>query len=383
MNSGEIKAHLLESNQSVRIVWRDGVISQLEPASDAPRDVWIAPPLMDLQANGYAGVDFQADDVDLKELLHAVRELGAAACGSFLLTLITDDWSQLLRRLQRLRQIRADSSELQTAIAGWHVEGPFLSAEPGFRGAHYPAVMRDPTPADMDRLREVAATDRLLVTLAPEREGSIETIERAKSLGIRISLGHTNASASRIDEAVRAGAIAFTHLGNGCPVELNRHDNILWRLFERDDLFVGLIPDAIHVSAPLFRLIHRVIPRERIYYVSDAMAAAGSAPGRYRIGRLELEVAADGIVCLPGSSNFAGSALRPIEGVRLASEMLHCSWRDVWPSFSRVPCRIMDMTNELKVGNPATFCAIDAAEGADKFNGVKLFVNGELAQAGS
>src|SRR5437016_8639160 len=115
----------------------------------------------------------------------------------------------------------------------------------------------------------------------------------AVARGMKISLGHTNAPSDILREAIRLGATAFTHLGNGCPRELDRHDNILWRVLETPGLMVSLIPDRIHVSAPLFRLVHRVLDVDSIYYITDAMWAAGAAPGRYRIGKMEVEVGVD------------------------------------------------------------------------------------------
>src|SRR5262249_52232917 len=156
-------------------------------------------------------------------------------------------------------------------------------------------------------LREITGNDPLLLTLSPERAGALEAIALAKSRGIRISLGHTNASAEVLRQAVKAGATLFTHLGNGCPRELDRHDNILWRVFETAGLTVSLIPDRIHVSGPLFRLVHRVLGGDSIFYTTDAMAAAGAPPGRYRIGALEVEVGADQVVRQPGKPLFAGS----------------------------------------------------------------------------
>src|SRR5207245_2867112 len=137
-------------------------------------------------------------------------------------------------------------------------------------------------------------------------------------------------------------------------------DNILWRIFETPGLTVSVIPDGIHVSSALFRLIHRTLGADSIYYTTDAMAAAGAPPGKYRIGRLELEVGPDQIVRLPGSPNFAGSALQPIDVVFRAAEMLRCSWQEVWPRFSMSPARLMGWpAAELQVGQPATFCLLE------------------------
>jgi N-acetylglucosamine-6-phosphate deacetylase len=147
-------------------------------------------------------------------------------------------------------------------------------------------------------------------------------------------------------------------LANGCPRELDRHDNILWRAFDTPGLTVSLIPDKIHVSPALFRLVHRVLPKENIFYTTDAMSAAGAPPGKYKIGQMEMEVGADQSVRQPGKTNFAGSALRPIDGIFRAAEMLNCSWREVWPRFSEQPAKLVGIKNDLTVGSPANFCTL-------------------------
>ena len=347
------------TRQPIRLTCRDGIIIRMDTArSRPPRVVWLAPALFDVQVNGYGGVDFQRDNLSAEELLSAARQLRAAGCARFLVTLITDHWPRLIARLRHLRSVRAQSAELQAAIAGWHVEGPFLSTEPGFHGAHNPALMCDPTPGHILELRSICGQDPLLLTLSPERPGALKAIGLAVSRGIKISLGHTNASAEVLRSAVKAGATGFTHLGNGCPRELDRHDNILWRAFETPGLMVSLIPDGTHVSPPLFRLIHRVLGSDSIYYTSDAMSAAGRPPGRYKLGNLELEVGPDQIVRQPGKPLFAGSALRPIEGIFRAAQMLGCPWQDVWDRFSQAPAVLMGLRNELAVGQPADFCVL-------------------------
>jgi N-acetylglucosamine-6-phosphate deacetylase len=260
--------------------------------------------------------------------------------------------------VRRTKAIRDAHPELRAALAGWHIEGPFLSPEVGFKGAHNPAVMRDATDADLRELRAATGTDPVLLTLAPERHGAIEAIRLAVSLGIVVSLGHTNASAETIRAAVAAGARGFTHLGNGIPQQLDRHDNILWRVFDTPGLTPSLIPDTHHVSPLLFRHVHRALPAERIYYTTDAMSAAGAPPGRYTIGAIELEVGADQIVRQPGKPNFAGSALKPIDGITRAAQMLGKSWREVWPHFSTCPAELMGLRNEIAVGQPADFCVV-------------------------
>ncbi|MEO6034846.1 MAG: N-acetylglucosamine-6-phosphate deacetylase [Verrucomicrobiota bacterium] len=375
MSEGEISAKHFSTGKPVRVRWKNGTITHVEKIPVAPENLSIAPALFDLQVNGYGGIDFQQDDLNETDLLSATRQLRRDCCAQYFLTLITDDWRKLTARLGHLKTVRAKNVELQNAIAGWHIEGPFLSDQPGFHGAHNPAFMLDPKPKHIRELREITGDDPLFMTVSPERAGAIEAIALAKSLGITISLGHTNASAEKLREAAMAGAKGFTHLGNGCPRELDRHDNILWRVFETPTLTVSLIPDKIHVSPALFRLVHRVLGGN-IYYTTDAMSAAGAPPGKYKLASMELEVGADQIVRQPGKTNFAGSALKPIDGIFRAAEMLNRPWWEVWPRFSTAPAQLVGLNHGLEVGNPANLCVL-------KFAGTallerKTFSSGEI-----
>jgi N-acetylglucosamine-6-phosphate deacetylase len=376
MNSGEVCARHYSSGQPIRLRWDKGLISSIEPAATSTEaDLWIAPALVDLQINGFAGVDFQRDTLSLADLLVAQAGLAAAGCGQFLVTLMTDRWEVMLTRLERLRTLRAAAPELKAAIVGWHIEGPFLSAEPGYCGAHDPDRMLDPTAAHLRQLREMSGRDPVLLTLAPERTGAIDAVTLAVSLGMKVSLGHTNASAEVLGRALTAGATGFTHLGNACPQQLDRHDNILWRVLDLPGLTVSLIADGHHVAPALFRLVHRLLPESAIYYTTDAVAPAGAPPGSYCIGKLQVEVGPDQIVRQPGRSNFAGSGLRPIDGVFRASKMLNRPWQTVWDSLSVRPAQFMGLAHGLAVGQPANLCLIEL-EAQGRLGRVRTFIQG-------
>jgi N-acetylglucosamine-6-phosphate deacetylase len=349
----------------------------LEPlAEEFPTDYWVAPGLVDIQVNGFAGVDFQTGEISLEALLTAARGLRRAGCTRFLPTLVTDEWERMLGKLGRMRELRSHSAELSAAMVGWHLEGPFLSNQPGYCGAHDAEFMRDPKPECVRQLREAAGEDLVLLTLAPERAGAIEAIGLAVSLGMRISLGHTDASAAVIARAIAAGASGFTHLGNGCPQALDRHDNILWRVLETCRLTVSLIPDGMHVSPAFFRLAHRLLPSEAVIYVTDAMAAAGAPPGRYALGPRQLEVGVDQVVRLPGQPYFAGSALRPVDGVWRAASMAEEPWQAAWRRFSQLPAEWLGLPCGLGVGKRADFCLIPVSESKPPGR-LRVFVGGE------
>ena len=361
MTSSRLAGRHYQTGKPIALGWRkDGRFQPVSRASASecgPR--WLAPPLLDLQVNGFAGVDFQSDYLEIEPLLAAVEALHQKGCAHFFPTLITDDWPRILRRLRHLRHLREARPELASAISGWHIEGPFLSEAKGFSGAHDPRLMVDPTPAHLGALRDAAGPGRLLLTLAPERPGALAAIERAKSLGFVVSLGHTNASAAVLAEALVKGARGFTHLGNACPQALDRHDNILWRVLDLPRITVSLIPDAIHVAPPLFRLVHRLFPPGQIYYVTDAMAAAGAPPGRYSLGAASFDVGSDRVVREPGKTNFAGSSLTPLDGIIRSAQMLGCSWQEVWPHFSSIPRRFAGLPPVWGAEREASFCLLE------------------------
>ena len=360
MSRGEIHAWNILDSQPVLAKWDNGHFTEITTTENPPAKAkWIGPPLVDIQVNGYAGVDFQQDDLSETDLLQVVEQLGQACCEKILFTLVTDNWEAMTRRLARAKQFRDANPKLRRAIAGWHIEGPFLSAETGYCGAHPADKMLKPTQERIAELRALAGDDPLLLTMAPEVNGALKGFTTARELGIHVSIGHTNAPTHILRRVTAAGPVGFTHLGNGCPATLDRADNILWRALDTPGLTCGLIPDRWHISPALFRLIHRLVDPDSIYYTTDAMAAAGSPPGKYRLGQLELEVGPEQIVQLPGTANLAGSALTPIEGVRRAADMLDCNWQDVWPKFSQAPARFMGLKEGFTQGTPANFALIE------------------------
>lgn len=368
-------ARRFDTGAPVRLTIAGNALTAIEPAENAPENMWIAPALFDPQINGFAGVDFQRDELFVEDIAKAARGLLEAACGQFFFTLTTEEWPVMLSRLARAKSLREHSKELGSTIAGWHIEGPFLSSAPGFHGAHDPKLMIDPTPDHIRELRATVPDDPLLITIAPERKGALEAIALAVSLKIRVSLGHTDAPADTLAAAVKAGATGFTHLGNGCKQSLDRHDNIILRVVDTPGLCASLIPDAIHMSPAMFRLLTGAlgpVAQSRMCFTTDAMSAAGAPPGRYRLGKMETEVGADKVVRIPGKTYFAGSALRPIDGVFTAAQMLGCSWRETWTRASLAARRYADLTTKPG-GLP--FCVLNIDD--NDFNNGALYANGE------
>ncbi|MEY4924257.1 MAG: hypothetical protein RL598_776 [Verrucomicrobiota bacterium] len=300
--------------------------------------------LFDFQVNGFGGVDFQRDDLTSTEFAHAVAALRKHGTSGIFATLITDEIDALCRRFAALEKLCATVPSAGAAILGYHLEGPWLSPTPGYRGAHPAGPMRAPTFADYERLQAAAHGRLRLITLAPEWPGSAEFIAAVTQQGVHVSLGHTNANEAEIDEAIRAGARFCTHLGNGCPLELPRHDNIVQRLLARDELTACFIPDGIHLPKGVLKNFVRAKPAGRVLFTTDAMAGAGAPPGRYTIGPHLIAVGADGVARQPGEKNFAGSTLTPDVGVRHIADWLNLTPETARNFWSTAPAAAFGIT---------------------------------------
>lgn len=310
---------------------------------NASTDLARRPALFDLQVNGFGGIDFQQAGLNLSQLRQAVDSLRRHGIHRILLTLITDDLDSLCRKLAQIERYREEDPLVAETIPGYHIEGPYLSPVPGFRGAHPSEKMKAPDLAEYRILQEAANGKIRLITLAPEWPGSGEFIREVVGDGVVISLGHTDANEEQIDRAIAAGATMCTHLGNGCPGEMHRHDNIIQRLLARDELIACFIPDGTHVPPPVLRNLFRAKPAGKVILTSDCMAAAGAGSGRYRLGSLEVEVGADGVVRQPGQKNFAGSSLALAQGVANFSRWTGLSLDEAWPLASTVVADLFEI----------------------------------------
>lgn len=278
--------------------------------------------LFDLQVNGFNGVDFQQPDIDHVTLTRAVDGLLAHDTDRILFTLITDRIDSLCSKLANIEKLRAVDPKIARMIVGYHLEGPYMSPLPGFHGAHDPKLMKAPDVAEFDLLQEAANGKIRLITLAPEQPNSAEFIRHITASDVVAAIGHSDASEEQIDEAIKAGLTMCTHLGNGIPVNMHRHDNVMQRQLARDELIGSFIPDGIHIPGPVLKSMVRAKPRDKVIFTTDCMSAAGGGPGRYPIGRFDVDVGEDGVVREPGKPNFAGSSLTMDKGIENICQFL-------------------------------------------------------------
>ena len=262
----------------------------------------------DLQLNGYRGLDFGAEDLNPEQLAGICRAYRADGGGRFLATVITDSLPLLERRIGALANAIERDAAIRDTVAGIHVEGPFIRVERGFVGAHPPEHACEATPAAMERLLEAGRGHVRMVTLAPERDPGFRTISFLAGRGVLVAGGHCDPSLELLRESCVAGLSCFTHLGNGCPHLLPRHDNILHRVLACEDLpFVTLIADGVHLPPFLLGAMLRWLGPDRAIVVSDATAAAGMGAGTFQLGGQTVVVGEDGAAWSADRTHLVGS----------------------------------------------------------------------------
>lgn len=264
----------------------------------------------DLQVNGYAGTDFCSMDLTAEQLNSACLALEADGGDCILATVITDSLEKLRVKLANLVHLREQDPLAKKIIAGIHIEGPFLNPAPGFIGAHPAEAVKLANVDDTKRLLEAAGGLTRIVTLAPEMDPYHQTTRFLAEQNIVVSAGHTNASLDQLHGSIDSGLTMATHLGNGCPTVLPRHDNIIQRILSlREHLWVGFIPDGFHIDFFALRNYLDFVGINRAFMVTDAITAARLGPGVYDLSGAIVEVDEMGIARRPGSPNLSGSTL--------------------------------------------------------------------------
>jgi N-acetylglucosamine-6-phosphate deacetylase len=277
----------------------------------------------DLQVNGYGGVDFNQDTLTGEDLERACARLADDGVAGVLATIITEDLDIMCARLANLARLRAQSPLASRLIAGFHIEGPFLSPEPGYRGAHPADAIRPADTDGMKRLLDAAKDLTRIVTLAPEHDPGLRVTRMLTSQGIVVSAGHCNPSLDQLSAAIDAGLTLFTHLGNGCPMQMHRHDNIIQRALSLSGrLKLCFICDGVHVPFPALGNYIRAAGVDRCIAVTDAIAPASLGPGRYTLSRWDLLIGDDMVARAPDGSHFVGSAITMPQTARNLAQ--HC-----------------------------------------------------------
>jgi N-acetylglucosamine-6-phosphate deacetylase len=296
---------------SIELTFQD-TIQSVTPSAET--GVYLAPAFIDLQVNGFAGVDYNHPRTSHDEIARSLRAQFAAGVARLYPTVITGAPDEMRACLRNLASAREQLPEGQ-AMDGFHVEGPHISPEDGPRGAHPRQWVRPPDLEEFRRWQDAAHGNVRLVTLSPEWPGAPRYIESITAEGVVASVGHTQATGEQIRECISAGATLSTHLGNGAHQLLRRHPNYIWEQLAEDRLMADFIVDGIHLGAAFLKTAIRAKGIERSVLVTDASAPAGAAPGRYSIADQPVDMTEDGRVVLAGTDRLAGSALNMRRGI--------------------------------------------------------------------
>ncbi len=343
------------------VTMRDGTIVGIETGtSDGTRTFTgsLTAAFFDIHVHGACSFDFMA--ATLSEIDSVGRRLATSGVAHYLPTTVTGPLDTTLRALETLASaIEAPRSSDSIAVpVGIHLEGPFVSHLK--RGVHPAACIQQPSVELFERFQQAARGHIRLVTLAPELPHSLEVIEYATARGVRVSMGHSNATMKETQAAIAAGATSSTHLFNAMRPLDHREPGIVGTILDSEDVYAEMICDGVHVHPALIRLWLKMKGEHRGILVTDGMSATGMPDGLYTLGDLSVEVK-DG-VCLSGGT-LAGSVLAMDQAVANAQKFTGTSLRTAVRLAAHNPARMMGMQElvNLCVGGPANFNAYDDA----------------------
>lgn len=381
------------SNQPVEVRFTE-VITAVEPlVGHAPVDNYISPGWIDVQVNGFAGVDYCSPRSSAEEIARSIRALFATGITRFFPTVITGSVEMMAGAIQNLARVKASLPLEGRAMAGFHIEGPHISPVDGPRGAHPVACVRPPDTDEFDRWMDLSDGNVKIVTVAPEWPQITRYIEHAVRAGVVVAIGHTQATAAQLNDAVLAGATMSTHLGNGAHAELPRHPNYIWDQLADDRLTASFITDGIHLPASFLKVALRAKGIERSVMTTDAVMPAGCPPGRYKLGEVEVELHPDHRVTLVGKDKLAGSSMRMDHGVANLMKLAGLSLLEAITMATRNPARagrIAGRQRGLQPGDRADFVLfhLNPASGdvhvdSVYLDGVQVFSAASSARAAS
>lgn len=326
------------------VLVREGRIAGLAPWGEVsadwqrtqlPAGAFLAPGFIDLQVNGGGGIllNDQPTADAMRAIARAHRRYGTTGC---LPTLISDTREQMRTAIAAARSVAG-----RDGIVGLHLEGPFIS--PQRPGVHRPDRIAKPDQRDLEQLCELAGAGRSLVTLAPEcvPGGFIRTLASA---GVRISIGHSEASAAQVAQAVADGATGVTHLFNAMPPLTARAPGIIGATLAEKQLTAGLIADGIHVDPVSIRAAFAAKGGDRIALVTDAMPTIGTEQDRFDLMGRTIKLARGRLTTEEGT--LAGAHLDMASAVRNAVKLAHVPLDEALRAASLTPARFLGLDNE-------------------------------------
>ena len=351
---------LYSDNKPVSVSFKDGIITGIKRMKKLPKgseELIIAPGLFDNQVNGFAGVSFTFGGGELtaegvKKATGAIWKTGVT---TYLPTLTTNSHDLLIKNFAVLGNI-VDDPGLLGSIPGFHLEGPYISPVDGYRGAHPSVHVRKPDWNEFLQFNKAAGNKIIHVTLAPEIDGAMDFIDKCKAAGIVVALGHHNASAKEVTEAIDRGARVATHLGNGCANMINRHINPLWPQLADDRLMISIIGDGFHLNPEEIMVFYKVKGPEKTIITSDVTSYASLKPGKFLTSEGEtIELTPEGMLRYPAQNVLYGSASPVVRGVANVMKVTGCSLKEAIQMTSLNPAKLYNLNDrgEISVGKRA------------------------------
>jgi N-acetylglucosamine-6-phosphate deacetylase len=352
-----IEGLLYLDNSPVRVEFAGGKITRvvrLEKLTSGNDRIYIAPGLIDNQVNGYMGISFvdtgnELDEGGIHKITSAFWREGVT---TYLPTLTTNDHQIFLKNFTLLNRVK-NEGYTRGSIAGFHLEGPYISPEDGHRGAHPLSHVRKPDWKEFSELYAASGGNILQVTLAPEIDGAMDFISKCKETGLKVGLGHHNGTSGQITEAIDRGAGIATHLGNGLANTINRHRNPLWPQLSDDRMMISIICDGFHLLPEQIRVFYRAKGKDKIIITSDVSHYGGMDPGLYlnSIGDT-IQLTPEGAVIYPAQNVLSGSAAPLSKGVGHVMKVTGCDLAAAIQMTSTNPARFygLDDRGEIKPG---------------------------------
>jgi len=372
-----------QTKKPVSVEIKDGKIVCIEPLdklTDEKHAYYIAPGLFDNQVNGYAGVSFtfSGKNFTVEGIKKVTQELWNRGVTSYLATVVTSSQEKLLKNFSILNKAKNDTS-LLGSLAGFHLEGPYISSIEGFRGSHLPEYIRNPNWNEFMAIYKASGRNITTVTIAPELNGAIDFIRRCTEKGITVALGHLDASKEIIDEAVLNGAKTCTHLGNGCANMINRHQNPLWPQLANDQLMISIICDGFHLRDEEIATFYKVKGTEKTIITSDVTCFAGLPPGKYKDDDGEtIELTKEGMLRYPVQKVLYGSATPITRGIVKIMNVTGCTLGDAIRMASTNPASLYGFTDRGKIVPGKRADLILFTIGEKELNIKRTYVNGIL-----
>ncbi len=369
-----------DTSQPVHLEIAQGKITQVVPCAAEGEKTkawpWIAPGLIDVQQNGYAGRSFSSADLTPEKVAKIVRQMDAFGVTQFCPTVITAPLDVLEHALRTIAAA-CESPRLARRIAGIHLEGPYITTEDGARGAHPLEHCRRPDWDEFRRLQEAAGGRIRILTMSVEFDESPTFVQRVVNSGTIVSIGHTAANSAQIRAAVDAGARMSTHLGNGSHQMIHRHNNYIWDQLADDRLVAGLIVDGHHLPPEVVKTFVRAKTPERCILVSDMSANAGLPPGRHYGDFHEVEILTNGRLVVAGQTEVMAGASLPIgAGIANVMQFAGVSLQEAISMAVDHPAKLLNIEpGGLEPGDPADLVLFDLD---DEFTVRTTLVGGEV-----